>query len=72
MFVIFVRPQPASTPFPYTSSSDLPGTSNDKYGNVLTNAGANQVMWLRLDMPTSITGASVAQTMTLLVTGQGS
>jgi len=72
MFGHFNATQPASATFANALTGTAPGTSNDKFGNVLTDVGNSQSLWLRLDMPTSITGASVAQTMTLTVTGQGS
>ncbi len=55
-------------------TTSVPGTAANKFGQGVTktNASSSKNLWLRLVMPTSITGAAVQQTMTLTVNGQGS
>ncbi len=68
----FAATQPADATFADALTTSVPGTSDTLYGqaSTKTSVGNSQNLWLRLRMPTSITGGAVAQTMTLTVNGQ--
>jgi len=74
MLAHFAATQPASATFTDALTGSVPGAAATLYGqsSTKTNASANRNLWLKLLMPTSMTGAVGAQTMTLTVNGQGS
>lgn len=72
MRAYFNTTQPASATFVDNLTTSVPGAGATLYGqaSTKTNAAASKNLWLRLAMPTSITGAASAQTMTLTINGQ--
>jgi len=70
----FNTTQPASATFADALTNSPPGVAATLYGqsSTKTNASASRNLWLRLEMPSSMTGAATAQTMTLTINGQGS
>jgi len=64
--------QPADATFATALTTGVPGAAAALYGqaSTKTNAATTNNLWLRLAMPTSMTGAVVAQTMTLTINGQ--
>jgi len=69
----FAATQPASATFTDALTGSAPGAAASLYGQsaTKTNASGTRNLWLKLLMPTSMTAAPGAQTMTLTVNGQG-
>jgi len=66
--------QPADATFATALTGSFNGTSGNLYGqgNVRTTPTTTKSLWLRLSMPTAVTGSGGAQTMTVFVNGQAS
>jgi len=74
MMGFFNATQPAASTFVDAMTTSVPGVAATLYGqaSTRTNASAARNLWLRLEMPTAMTGAVSAQTMTLTINGQAS
>jgi len=67
--------QPASATFLTASAltNGIPGTGNGLYGQgARTTPTSSTNLWLKLTMPSAVTGSGGAQTMTVFVNGQAS
>ena len=66
--------QPADATFVDSLTASIPGAGAALYGqaSAKTNALATKNLWLRLSMPSAVTGTGGAQTMTVFVNGQAS
>ena len=66
--------QPADATFVDVLNGSIPGAGATLYGQASTRTTPTntQNLWLRLSMPTAVTGTGGAQTMTLFVNGQAS
>ena len=66
--------QPADATFATALDGSIPGAAAALYGQASTKTAAagTQNLWLRLTMPSGLTGAGGAQTMTVFVNGQAS
>jgi len=66
--------QPADATFVDALTGSFNGTSGNLFGqgNTRTTPTTSKNLWLRLSMPTAVTGSGGAQTMTVYVNGQSS
>jgi hypothetical protein len=66
--------QPGDATFVDSLNGSIPGAGATLYGqsSTKTAASASKNLWLRLTMPSAVTGTGGAQTMTLFVNGQAS
>ena len=66
--------QPADATFVDALDNSIPGAAATLYGQASTRTAPSSTknLWLRLTMPTAVSGTGGAQTMTIVVNGQSS